>query len=434
MARQQNVPSRDGSSPGSSADGSNAPSAGPVRSSFRRAVALGSVGADPGPTLSPAVPESTGAKRGESEATARLRPDTSAEGAASARPSVTSGAAAEGAAASEQRLSEPAAASASEGTQAASAAAAATPEARAAAMGAGAATDGAGRSDGEPPSGNPKKSLLAAAGIAGVVLLAVPLLIFATDDSKPKKDKVSVAAKSDTVLQDDVEYAPRGNYAPAKPTPKPSSAKPTPKAQKPAPPISVPAPPFKASVKSAPPVKPKPKPKPKTQAPVVEPAPPKPAPNTAALAVSKLAASSGGRHICYRAYMADTGWQAPVCDGATAGVEGQNRAIKALNIAVSDTNGTAASPFIQGAGWTVPWKGVGNGGDLVIGDPRQSAPNMGGFAINVDNGASGVCQNAHVSESGWLGLGCDTRESPNNYIFGGDVSTERALEAVRFTV
>ncbi|MGW1561919.1 hypothetical protein ACWCQ1_36105 [Streptomyces sp. NPDC002144] len=380
------------------------------------------MGADPGPKLTPAVPESAGAKRGESEPTVGLRLDTSADSAASARPSVASGTAAEGAVASEQPSSEPEAASAKEGVQAASTAAAATAEARAAAMGAGAAAEGTGRGDGEPPSGNPKKPLLAAAGIAGVVLLAVPLLIFATDDSKPKKDRVAVAAKSGTALQDDVEYAPRGNYAPAKPTPVASSAKPSAKARKPAPQISVPAPPVDAPAESAP--------KPKA---VVEPKPPKPAPNTAALAVSKLAAASGGRHICYRAYVAGTGWQAPVCDGATAGTDG--RAIKALNIAVAGTNGTNANAAYQGAGFTTPWKGVGNGSDLVIGTASKSARNMSGFAINVNRGNGGnICQDAYVSGKGWLGLGCDTAETTNKFVFGGDVSKERALEAVRFTV
>lgn len=416
MATQRNVPSRDGSSPGSSADGSTAPSAGAVRPSLRRAVALGSVGADPGPTLTPAVPESTGTTRGEGEPTARSRPDTSPDGAASARPGVTSGAAGEGAAASRQRLSEPEAASGNEGAQAASAAAAAAPEARATAMGAGAAAGGTGRGDDEPPSGDPKKPLLAAAGIAGVILLAVPLMIWATDDSEPKKDKVAATAQSDTVLDDEVEHAPRGNYAPAKPTPEPSRAKPTRKAQKPAAPGA-------KSVKSTP------KAKPKANAP----APPRTAPNTAALAVQRLATSSGGRHICYRAYVADIGWQAPVCDGAMAGT-GQGRPIKALNIAVSGTNGVDANESSQGAGFTTPWQGVGNGGDLVIGTAKQSAPNMSGFAITVDKGGGNICQNTQVSGSGWLGLGCDTAETSERIIFGGDVTNERALEAVRFTV
>ncbi|MFE5923241.1 hypothetical protein [Streptomyces sp. NPDC056468] len=377
------------------------------------------MGADPGPTLTPAVPESTGTTRGEGEPTARSRPHTSPDGAASARPGMTSGAAGEGAAASRQRLSEPEAASGNEGAQAASAAAAAAPEARATAMGAGAAAGGTGRGDDEPPTGNPKKPLLAAAGIAGVILLAVPLMIWATDDSEPKKDKLAATVQSDTVLDDEVESAPRGNYAPATPTPEPSSAKPTRKAQKPAAPSFVPPPQGPKSVKSTP----------KANAP----APPRTAPNTAALAVQRLATSSGGRHICYRAYVADIGWQVPVCDGAIAGT-GQGRPIKALNIAVSGTNGVQANESSQGAGWTTPWQGVGNGDDLVIGTAKQSAPNMSGFAINVDKGDGNICQNTQVSGSGWRGLVCDTAETAERFIFGGDVTKERALEAVRFTV
>ncbi|WP_432952602.1 hypothetical protein [Streptomyces sp. CA-288835] len=305
--------------------------------------------------------------------------------------------------------------------QAASAAGEGAPEAEAEAAAGGASGDGTARGADEPPSGNPKKPLLAAAGIAGAVLLAVPLLIWASDDSEPKKDNVSTAANSDTVLDDKSLDAPRGDYAPAEPTPEPSASKPSPKAKP------------KAAPPSSPPAVPEP-PQKKAETKAVKQEAPKPAPNTAALAVQRLATGSPGRHICYRAYMTDIGWQAPVCDGATAGLEGQNRAIKALDIAVSDTNGVAANAFYQGAGWTTPWTNVGNGADLVIGTPKQSAPNMGGFAINVDEGGGNICQTAHVSGAGWQGLGCDNPQTENKYIFGGDVTKERALEAVRFTV
>ncbi|WAU82102.1 hypothetical protein O1Q96_21370 [Streptomyces sp. Qhu-G9] len=381
--------------------------------------------------LAPATPSPTNGARGEGEGTGRSRPDTSTGGTASApsRPGTTSGAAEEeagsAAAASRARTSEPEAGATSGRTRTVSAAAAAVPEGEAAASAGEASGAGDARGGDEPPSGHPKKPLLAAAGIAGAVLLVVPLLIWATDDSE-KKDKVA-AAGSDTVLGDDSLAVPKGDYAPAEPTPEPTSPKPSAK--------------VKAKAKQPSPV-PTPEPPPKQQqkkksdsgAGQVKQEAPKAPPNTAALAVQRLATASPGRHICYRAYMTGTGWQAPVCDGATAGLEGQGRAIKALNIAVSDTNGVDASPFFQGAGWTVPWKGVGNGSDLVIGNAKQSAPNMGGFAINVGKDRGNICQNTQVSGSGWLGLGCDNPQTANNYIFGGDVTKERALEAVKFTV
>ncbi|MFD6613530.1 hypothetical protein ACFWD1_32230, partial [Micromonospora chalcea] len=51
---------------------------------------------------------------------------------------------------------------------------------------------------------------------------------------------------------------------------------------------------------------------------------PKPPVRTAATAVKEIAARSEGRHICYRAYVADHGWQDPVCDGAEAGTVGKS--------------------------------------------------------------------------------------------------------------
>ena len=156
---------------------------------------------------------------------------------------------------------------------------------------------------------------------------------------------------------------------------------------------------------------------------------PKPQSVTAAVAVQRLDATSPGRHICYRAYETGTGWQAPVCDGATAGTIGQSRPIRALDIAVSGTSGTAANAFIQNGGWATPWTAAADGVDLYIGTATQTASPMMGFVINV--GTDTVCQNAHVHNLGWLGLSCDT---PGTYIFGGTLDNSLWLEAVSFTV
>ncbi|MEZ0094229.1 hydrolase [Streptacidiphilus sp. EB129] len=160
-----------------------------------------------------------------------------------------------------------------------------------------------------------------------------------------------------------------------------------------------------------------------------KPAPAKPPENTAALAVQRLDATSPGRHICYRAYETGTGWQDPVCDGVMAGTVGQWRPIKALNIAVSGTGGTAANGYIQNGGWVTPWTSAADGIDLYIGTPSQTALNMRGFVINVGSGS--VCQNAQVHNQGWLGLACDV---PGHYIFGGTLDNTLWLEAVTFTV
>lgn len=401
---------------------------GPDGASVRRAVALGSAGADPGAMLAPATPPSSDGARAEAEEKGRSRPDASADGAAAAsvRPATASGTAGEEAEQAEQAArTAPAAQSeavaASAETQKVSAEA--VPEAEAAVAMGEAAGDGSARGDDEPPSGNPKAPLLAAAGIAGVLFLAVPLLIWATDDSE-KKDEVTVTAKSDTLLDDAPQDAPKGDYAPASPTAEPTSPKPSPKAKKQsAVPVAEPTVVRTTEV---------PAPEPtvtKTAAAKTEQETPKPPPNTAALAVQRLATSSPGRHVCYRAYVKGIGWQAPVCDGATAGTEGQDRPIKALNIAVTDTKGVNANEYVQGSGWPTKWEGVSAGTDLTIGSPRDSAPNLSGFAISVNDGI--VCQNAQVSVSGWLGLKCD---EPGGYIFGGDVNQKHWLEAVRFTV
>lgn len=166
----------------------------------------------------------------------------------------------------------------------------------------------------------------------------------------------------------------------------------------------------------------------------------KPQVRTAAVAVQALATRDPGRHICYRAFVENLGWQSAVCDGATAGTTSQERPIKALNIAVSGTNGTAATPFVHypestdGKGhYNADWKGAVDGIDLYIGSSKNSAPDMLGFAISVDNSNSVICQTSHVHNEGWHNMGCD-EPGGENLIFGGTLSNDLWLEAVRFTV
>ncbi|OQD56672.1 hypothetical protein BM536_011010 [Streptomyces phaeoluteigriseus] len=421
-------------------------------STVRRAVSLGSAAADPGAMLAPAARRTPAPEPGEGGTggaqtvrPAPRTPDTTESEAAPEPPATTSATLGEPAAtaaasatatasASEERseaesgsVTEPAAAvrvapdaeargvgaTAAAGTAAAGTAAAGTAAAGTAAAGAGAD---------EPPSGNPKKPLLAAAGIAGVVLLAVPLLIWATDDSRQKKkDDVAVAAGSDTLLEEEALEVPKGDYAPAEPTPEPStekpSAKPSPVVEKAAPvPSSAPS-----SKRAEEPKKAEPK--------VKEYAPPKLPPNTAAYAVQRLAASNPGRHICYRVHVKGAGWTAPVCDGATAGQEGGGRPITAINVSVADATRVNGNEFIQKDGWTTAWSSAADGTDLVLGSAASNAPSLSGFTIGVVSG--NVCQNHKLGERGWGGLAC---EKPQGWIFGGSTEPQFWLEAVRFTV
>ncbi|MFE0524302.1 hypothetical protein [Streptomyces sp. NPDC058954] len=165
----------------------------------------------------------------------------------------------------------------------------------------------------------------------------------------------------------------------------------------------------------------------------------KPASDTAATAVNRLARNDPGRHICYRAYVSGQGWQKPVCDGTVAGTTGQNRSIKALNIAVRGTGGSAANAFVHKPGstdgkgvWMPHWTAItADGKDLYIGHAKKSAPNMLGFAINIGSGGQ-VCQSARVHNSDWGQWGC-VGPRPE-YVFGGTLTNDVWLEAVKFTV
>ncbi|MFI0778972.1 RICIN domain-containing protein [Streptomyces sp. NPDC021212] len=78
----------------------------------------------------------------------------------------------------------------------------------------------------EPPSGRPTKALLAAAGIGGALLIAIPFLVAGTnskDDSEPAG--MARKASSHTMSANDQDEAP-GVYAPKSPSDDESSAKP----------------------------------------------------------------------------------------------------------------------------------------------------------------------------------------------------------------
>ncbi|MFE7930164.1 hydrolase [Streptomyces sp. NPDC057456] len=161
-------------------------------------------------------------------------------------------------------------------------------------------------------------------------------------------------------------------------------------------------------------------------------APEKPKPETAAVAVAKLATRSDGRHICYRAYVADQGWQDPVCDGAIAGTTGKGIPIKALNIAVSGTKGVSGNGAHVVEGWPTgsKWSHAADGVDMYIGSIKEALSPMQGFTIQVTDGS--VCQSAHIKDKGWLNMGCTPA---GKWMYGGSPMEQKLqLEAVRFTV
>ncbi|WP_405955552.1 hydrolase [Streptomyces phaeochromogenes] len=164
---------------------------------------------------------------------------------------------------------------------------------------------------------------------------------------------------------------------------------------------------------------------------------------TAATAVQALAADDpGGRHICYRAFVTGKGWTDAVCDGQTAGTEGEGKPIKALNVAVSGAKRTGSAAFVHfpestdGKGHYngKPWSFAPDGIDNYFGSTKQDAPNMLGFTINVDDGGGSVCQTVHIRNQGWLGMGCDKPGEGEGFVFGGTLNNDLWLEAVKFTV
>lgn len=165
----------------------------------------------------------------------------------------------------------------------------------------------------------------------------------------------------------------------------------------------------------------------------------KPPQDTAASAVKRLAANDpSGRHICYRAYVSGQGWQKPVCDGTIAGSSGQNRPIKALNIAVHGVGGSAANAFrhvakpVDGRGkWQPSWTAVtGDGENFTIGSAKRNAPNMLGFAMNVGSGE--ICNTVRLRGRDWGGRVC-SKPRPD-FTFGGTLDNDVWLEAVKLTV
>ncbi|MEW1604204.1 hypothetical protein [Streptomyces sp. NPDC093808] len=416
-------------------------------SSVRRAVSLGPAAADPGPMLAPAARRTAApepAEGGAEEAgTAQPAPETpetpnapgaSESEAAPEQPATGEPATTVTASASQERPEAGSESAAGPATTvraaAADEAAGAGGTAAAAAAGAGGTAAAAAGADG-PRFGNPKKPLLAAAGIAGVVLLAVPLLIWATDDSRQKKDDVKTAAGSGTLLAEDSLEVPKGQYAPATPTPAPSTRKPSAKSSP------------DVKKQSEPPVQTssaKPQGEQKARKTQKQPAAPKLPPNTAAYAVQQLAASDPGRHICYRVHAAGRGWSDVACDGAVAGTPGSGT-LTAANIAVSGTNGTSGGAFTHnpastdGTGhYADKWTSVADGVDHYVGSTEKGAPHMLGFSISVDLGAGTVCQTSYVHDDTWLGLACDEPGTGYDFTYVGTHDNNLWIEAIRLTV
>ncbi|MEF9915485.1 hypothetical protein RJT17_35890 [Streptomyces sp. P5-A9] len=264
--------------------------------------------------------------------------------------------------------------------------------------------------------------------LVAAAIIIVPLLILGSSesDSGGEDRKNAAGASSETETPDpDSETPPTVSVSPSAPPPPPS-----PTATK------SPAEPKKSKAAdqgTGGTVKPEP-----TQDTRVGTPARKSSQDTAAVAVNRLARSDpSGRHVCYRAYVTGQGWQKPVCDGKTAGTSGQNRPIKALNIAVRGVGGSAASAFTSKTGstdgrgeWNKWTAVVGDGRDNYIGSTERTAPNMLGFAINIGKGR--LCHVAALRNSKGGNRAC-TEPRPD-FTFGGSLLNSTWLESVQFTV
>ncbi|MFF3499983.1 hydrolase [Streptomyces sp. NPDC003247] len=164
---------------------------------------------------------------------------------------------------------------------------------------------------------------------------------------------------------------------------------------------------------------------------------------TAATAVLRLAAKDpSARHICYRVYTSDQGWSDAVCDGVTAGSAGSGTPLKAVNVAVSGTNGTSGNAYVYNSASTDgkgyypgPWTSADDGVDNYVGSTEKDAPNMLGHIITVDGGASTVCQSAYVKDDGWTSSVCsDPGSTTYNFSYAGTWDNDSWIEAVKLTV
>lgn len=300
----------------------------------------------------------------------------------------------------------------------------------AAAAAAGDGGGGAGtHADDVPPNGRLKKPMLAAAAIAGAVLISVPFLVAGQDDRKPEKEQTQNAAG--TVLDSERPVAPETYTSESpKPSVKPSEKKEKEKKKETVRPSATPT----LKVAIAPPPPPK-APATRPTATVTAKAPP----GTAASAMNSLAKNDPhGRHICYRAFVAEHGWQQPVCDGTITGTTDQGKKITALNIAVWNVEGSSANALLHDSGstsgnakWAPNWTAiVADGKNNYIGSSSKGAPFLTGFAMNIGNGS--VCHTAKMGGGGWGPQICKNKRP--EYMFVGTTENDHWFEAVRLTV
>jgi len=127
--------------------------------------------------------------------------------------------------------------------------------------------------------------------------------------------------------------------------------------------------------------------------------------------------------ICYQAYVENTGWQNPVCNGRVAGTTGQGLRMEAIRIWLTNSNpgeSVCYQAHVQNIGWQ---SSVCDG--QMAGTTGQSL-RMEAIQVSLTNPGPNdvVCYKAHVQNIGWQAPVCNGQTA-------GTTGQSLRMEAIR---
>ncbi|MFF3934602.1 hypothetical protein [Streptomyces phaeofaciens] len=106
----------------------------------------------------------------------------------------------------------------------------------------------------------------------------------------------------------------------------------------------------------------------------------------------------GVEKVCYKAHIANYGWQDWKCQGGQAGFTGRNQPIEAMEITISGFGDFCAKSHRRDLGWE-GLECVSSGEVIQVGEPGRS---MRLEAVEIHTASPGVHGRAHVQNKGWL--------------------------------
>ena len=133
--------------------------------------------------------------------------------------------------------------------------------------------------------------------------------------------------------------------------------------------------------------------------------------------------------ICYQAYVQNTGWQYPVCNGRVAGTTGQSLRMEAIKIWLINA-GSGESVCYQAHVENIGWQSSVCDGQ-VAGTTGQSL-RMEALQVSISNPASNdvVCYQASVENTGWQTPVCNGQTAGTT----GQSLRMEAIKAMVFTL